>query len=107
MAGKMVRDCGESRPGPASCRHDRSQETRGRDGQSRASHARSGAGEAQEGRGDRRTARPRADPLRRLAVQRQSDGLLVMVPGKEIFHPDFKAAPWWWEAWKPNNALSQ
>jgi hypothetical protein len=30
-----------------------------------------------------------------------------MVPGKEIFHPDFKAAPWWWEAWKPNNALSQ
>ena len=30
-----------------------------------------------------------------------------MTPGKEIFHPDFKAAPWWWEAWKPNNALSQ
>ena len=30
-----------------------------------------------------------------------------MTPGKEIFHPDFKAAPWWWEAWTPNNALSQ
>src|SRR3954466_14007674 len=25
----------------------------------------------------------------------------------DIFHPDFKAAPWWWEAWTPNNALSQ
>src|SRR5258708_20885162 len=25
----------------------------------------------------------------------------------DIFHPDFKAAPWWWEAWHPNNALSQ
>ena len=23
-----------------------------------------------------------------------------------IFHPDFKAQPWWWEAWTPNNALS-
>ena len=34
------------------------------------------AREAQEGRGDRRPARPRADPLRRLAVQRQGDGLL-------------------------------
>jgi glycine/D-amino acid oxidase-like deaminating enzyme len=25
----------------------------------------------------------------------------------DIFHPDFKAQPWWWEAWHPNNALSQ
>ena len=25
---------------------------------------------------------------------------------KDIFHPDFKAQPWWWEAWTPNNALS-
>jgi glycine/D-amino acid oxidase-like deaminating enzyme len=25
----------------------------------------------------------------------------------DIFHPDFKARPWWWEAWTPNNALSQ
>jgi len=25
----------------------------------------------------------------------------------DIFHPDFKAAPWWWEAWQPDNALSQ
>lgn len=25
----------------------------------------------------------------------------------DIFHPDFKAAPWWWEAWTPSNALSQ
>src|SRR5262245_1426561 len=25
----------------------------------------------------------------------------------DIFHPDFKAAPWWWEAWTPNNDLSQ
>ena len=25
----------------------------------------------------------------------------------DIFHPDFKAQPWWWEAWTPNNALSQ
>ena len=25
----------------------------------------------------------------------------------DIFHPDFKALPWWWEAWKPDNALSQ
>ncbi len=24
-----------------------------------------------------------------------------------IFHPGFKAQPWWWEAWTPNNALSQ
>jgi glycine/D-amino acid oxidase-like deaminating enzyme len=24
-----------------------------------------------------------------------------------IFHPDFKSQPWWWEAWTPNNALSQ
>src|SRR5215208_1452761 len=111
MAGKMVSDCGESRQGTASCGHDGYQETCSRDGQSRACQARSGAGEAQEGRGedcrDWGTARSRADPLRRLAVQRQSDGLLVMTPGKEIFHPDFKAAPWWWEAWKPNNALSQ
>ena len=30
-----------------------------------------------------------------------------MAPGNDIFHPDFKAAPWWWEAWTPNNALSQ
>lgn len=29
-----------------------------------------------------------------------------MRPG-DIFHPDFKARPWWWEAWTPNNALSQ
>jgi glycine/D-amino acid oxidase-like deaminating enzyme len=26
---------------------------------------------------------------------------------KDVFHPDFKAEPWWWEAWAPNNALSQ
>src|SRR6266576_81615 len=25
----------------------------------------------------------------------------------DIFHHDFKAQPWWWEAWTPNNALSQ
>ena len=25
----------------------------------------------------------------------------------DIFHPTFKAAPWWWEAWTPSNALSQ
>ena len=25
---------------------------------------------------------------------------------RDIFHPDFKAQPWWWEAWTPNNALS-
>jgi glycine/D-amino acid oxidase-like deaminating enzyme len=25
----------------------------------------------------------------------------------DIFHPGFKARPWWWEAWTPNNALSQ
>src|SRR5713101_2887754 len=25
----------------------------------------------------------------------------------DIFHPDFKAQPWWWEAWTPNNGLSQ
>ena len=24
----------------------------------------------------------------------------------DIFHPSFKAQPWWWEAWTPNNALS-
>ena len=23
-----------------------------------------------------------------------------------IFHPAFKAQPWWWEAWTPNNTLS-
>jgi glycine/D-amino acid oxidase-like deaminating enzyme len=26
---------------------------------------------------------------------------------RDIFHPDFKAQPWWWEAWHPNNDLSQ
>lgn len=26
---------------------------------------------------------------------------------KDIFHPDFKAQPWWWEAWAPNTTLSQ
>ncbi|HYC66009.1 MAG TPA: FAD-dependent oxidoreductase, partial [Reyranellaceae bacterium] len=26
---------------------------------------------------------------------------------KDIYHPDFKAQPWWWEAWTPDNALSQ
>ena len=30
-----------------------------------------------------------------------------MSTGKNIFHPDFKVRPWWWEAWTPNNALSQ
>jgi glycine/D-amino acid oxidase-like deaminating enzyme len=25
----------------------------------------------------------------------------------DIFHAGFKARPWWWEAWTPNNALSQ
>ena len=30
-----------------------------------------------------------------------------MRSGKDIYHPDFKAEPWWWEAWKPNNDLSQ
>jgi glycine/D-amino acid oxidase-like deaminating enzyme len=25
----------------------------------------------------------------------------------DIFHRDFKAAPWWWEWWQPSNALSQ
>ena len=65
------------------------------------------ASEAQEGRGDRRTAGSRADPLRRLAVQRQGDGFLSHADPGQVFHPDFKAAPWWWEAWTPNNALSQ
>src|SRR6185369_17830706 len=50
--------------------------------------------------------RPRTDALRQLAVQRKDDGLLMAAP-KDIFHPDFKAEPWWWEAWKPNNTLSQ
>ena len=26
---------------------------------------------------------------------------------KDIYAPGFKAQPWWWEAWTPNNALSQ
>src|SRR6185369_6728671 len=26
---------------------------------------------------------------------------------RDIFAPGFKAAPWWWEAWTPNNTLSQ
>ncbi|MFO1079898.1 MAG: FAD-dependent oxidoreductase [Reyranellaceae bacterium] len=30
-----------------------------------------------------------------------------MRTGKDIYHPDFKAEPWWWEAWRPSNALSQ
>jgi glycine/D-amino acid oxidase-like deaminating enzyme len=25
----------------------------------------------------------------------------------DIFHPDFKAQPWWWEAWHPDTALSR
>ena len=24
-----------------------------------------------------------------------------------VFHKDFKAMPWWWEWWHPNNDLSQ
>jgi glycine/D-amino acid oxidase-like deaminating enzyme len=24
-----------------------------------------------------------------------------------IYHPDFVAEPWWWQAWRPNNKLSQ
>ena len=24
-----------------------------------------------------------------------------------VFHKDFKAMPWWWEWWHPNNELSQ
>ena len=27
--------------------------------------------------------------------------------GNDIFHRDYKAEPWWWEAWRPSNALSQ
>src|SRR5580704_2509563 len=77
MAGKMVRDCGESRRGTASYRHDRGQETRcGRRRQTRTGQA-CAAREAQEGRGNRRPARPRADALWRLAVQRQGNGLLI------------------------------
>src|SRR5262249_46448695 len=64
-----------------------------------------------EGRGDRRTARPRANALWRLAVQRQGDRLLGdavdMRTGRDIFHRDFKAEPWWWEALRANDALSQ
>ena len=30
-----------------------------------------------------------------------------MRAGSDIFHRDFKAEPWWWEAWHPSNALSQ
>jgi glycine/D-amino acid oxidase-like deaminating enzyme len=26
---------------------------------------------------------------------------------KDIYAPGFKAQPWWWEAWTPNNSLSQ
>ena len=31
----------------------------------------------------------------------------AMANQTDIFHPEFKAQPWWWEAWHPNNALSQ
>src|SRR5205823_9009591 len=78
---------------------------------------------SEKGRRDRRRSRPRADALRRLAVQGQGDRLLKEVGHPErsegsrtgnemsaradIFHPAFKAQPWWWEAWTPNNALSQ
>src|SRR5215831_18886511 len=104
MVEKMAPDCGESRLEAASCRHDRRQETcSARAAKGRASKARS-TGEAQEGRRDRRATRPRTDALRRLAVQRQGDRLLMR---KNIFAPGFKALPWWWEAWTPNNALSQ
>src|SRR5207302_684358 len=30
-----------------------------------------------------------------------------MTARKEVFASGFKAQPWWWEAWTPNNALSQ
>src|SRR5215475_10461926 len=104
MAGKLAPDCGESSPGAASWRHARRQETHHQRAR-KARGAEAGANrKAQEGRGDRRSARPLADPLRRLAVQRQSDRLLMR---KDIFAPGFKAQPWWWEAWTPNNALSQ
>src|SRR6266446_6026443 len=76
MAEKMVRDCGESRLGTASCKHDRRQETCGRRGHAGASQARP-TREAQEGRGNRRPTRPRADALWRLAIQRQGNGLLA------------------------------
>ena len=29
------------------------------------------------------------------------------MPRKDIYAPGFKPQPWWWEAWTPNNALSQ
>src|ERR1700704_3161717 len=76
MAEKMVRGCGESRRGTASCKHDRRQETRGGHGYAGAPKA-SPTREAQEGRGNRRPTRPRADVLWRLAIQRQGNGLLA------------------------------
>src|SRR4051812_34973281 len=80
MAENMAPDCGESRLQTASWRHDRGQEThaagaaQGRTGKTRP------AREVEEGRGDRRPAGPRADPLRRLAVQWESDGFLACRP---------------------------
>ena len=47
------------------------------------------------------------DEVLRFAQDDRSERERSMTPGKGIFHPDFKAAPWWWEAWTPNNALSQ
>ena len=44
--------------------------------------------------------------MRRSSPSLPSGGL-THDPRNDIFHPDFKAAPWWWEAWTPNNALSQ
>src|SRR5262245_56078432 len=56
--------------------HDRRQETRRLGSRkARAAQARP-AGKAQKSRRDRRPSRPRTDALRRLAVQRQGDGLL-------------------------------
>ena len=52
-------------------------------GQGRTGQARP-ARQAQEGRGDRRPARPRADPLRRLAVQRQGDGFLEIAQRRHL-----------------------
>ena len=30
-----------------------------------------------------------------------------MVAGRDVFHPEFKAKPYWWEAWEPLRAPSE
>src|SRR6202040_1099878 len=47
---------------------------------------------------DRATLRPRRDRHGRGRVRRAGDPMAAAA----LFHPDFTASPFWWEAWRPS-----